>query len=104
MIGLTILTLLVNIVVATVLAGEQLYVRSIVNNTASGTGAVPVEVQILFELCMFLGLSAFIVVLLPGIAAVIGGGIGFNIGGLGRNMSGALASAGALLASRRQNS
>jgi type IV secretion system protein VirB6 len=104
LIGLTILTLLVNIVVATVLAGEQLYVRSIVNNTASGTGAVPVEVQILFELCMFLGLSAFIVVLLPGIAAVIGGGIGFNIGGLGRNMSGALASAGVLLASRRQNS
>jgi type IV secretion system protein VirB6 len=80
LIGLTILTLLVNIVVAAILVGEEIYMQSIVNNPASGAGAVPVEVQILFELCMFFGISAFIVLLLPGIAAAIGGGIGFDVG------------------------
>ena len=102
LIGLTILTLLVNIVLVTILAGEQLYIRSIVNNPASGAGAVPVEVQILFELCMFLGLSAFIVVLLPGIAAAIGGGIGFNLGGAARTTSMALGGASRIARSGRE--
>jgi type IV secretion system protein VirB6 len=103
LIGLTILTLLVNIAVVAILDGEQLYVRSIVTNPASGTGAVPVEIQILFELCMFLGLSAFIIVLLPGIAAVIGGGIGFNISGIGRHLSTAFDRAGPIVPSRGTN-
>jgi type IV secretion system protein VirB6 len=88
LVGLTILTLLVNIVVTVILKGEQLYTQSIVNNPAFGTGAVPVEVQILFELCMFFGISAFIVVLLPGIAAAIGGGIGFDVSRMVRSAAG----------------
>ena len=96
LIGLTILTLLVNIVINAILSGEQLYVRSIVNNPATGAGAVPLEIQILFELCMFLGISAFIVLMLPGIAAAIGGGIGFNVGGMGRTAAAAMTGGAAL--------
>ena len=87
LIGLTILTLLINIVMMVILSGEQLYLRTIISNPNSGAGAVPYEIQILLELCMFYAIGAFIVVGLPGIAAAIGGGIGFNAGAVSRTVT-----------------
>jgi type IV secretion system protein VirB6 len=99
LLGLAILSLLINIVMNIILSGEQLYLRSVVNNPNSGTGAVTTEIQILIELCMFFAIGAFIVVSLPGIAAAIGGGIGFNAGSIGRTLTNTLL-AGAAVGSR----
>jgi len=82
LIGLTILTLLVNIALAVILQGDEVYLRQMAGNF--GAGKVPVQVQILFELLMFLGIGGFVVLLLPGIAAAIGGGIGVDVGGMVR--------------------
>jgi type IV secretion system protein VirB6 len=99
LLGLAILSLLINIVMNIILSGEQLYLRSVVNNPSSGAGSVTTEIQILIELCMFFAIGAFIVVSLPGIAAAIGGGIGFNAGSIGRTLTNTLI-AGAAIGSR----
>lgn len=85
LVGLTILTLLVNIALAVILQGDESYLRAITANL--GAGGVPAQVQVLFELAMFLGISGFIVLLLPGIAAAIGGGIGVDVGGMVRGVT-----------------
>jgi len=88
LVGLAILSVLINIVMNIILSGEQTYLRAVVNNPNSGAGSVPYEIQILLELCMFFALGAFIVVSLPGIAAAIGGGIGFSGAAVGRAVTG----------------
>lgn len=92
-IGLTILTLLINVVMEVIISGDRTYMNSISSFAASG-GTISGQIMVLFELAMFLGVSAFIVVLLPGIAAYIGGGIGFSIGGAARTAA-AIVSGGA---------
>lgn len=97
MVGLMLLTLLVNVALAALLWGDEQYMRAMLGNPGHG---VPAEVQTLFELCMFLGISGFIILLLPGVAAAIGGGIGFNIGGVVRNVVLAIPTGGAGVAVR----
>ncbi len=87
LIGLALLTLLINIVMHIIVQGDELYMRAIVNNPASGAGAVPIEIQILLELVMFFAIGAFIVVSLPPIATAIGGGVGFNAGAVARTIT-----------------
>jgi type IV secretion system protein VirB6 len=82
-VGLSLLTLLVNVVIQIILQGDRQYITSVSSQAAAG-GTISGQIQQLFALCMFLGVSAFIVILLPGIAAAIGGGIGFDVGGLTR--------------------
>ena len=74
------LTLLINITLNIVLTGEKAYMRTILTQQASGTAAVPGEIKVLIELAMFFAMGAFIVVSLPAIAAVLGGGLGVSPG------------------------
>lgn len=77
----SILSLLINVTLNTVLQGEKLYMRAILAQEASGTAAIPVEIKILLSLVMFFAMGAFIVVSLPVIAAALGGGHGVSPGG-----------------------
>ena len=99
LIGLSLLTLLIDVVLNVILAGEQIYLRTMVNDPASGTGAIPYEIQLLIEVCMFFAIGAVITIGLPATAAAIGGGIGMNAGAIGRSIVGFFDS-GAKLAAR----
>ena len=76
----SLLTLLINVTLNVVLTGEKTYMRTILTQQASGTAAVPGEIKVLIELAMFFAMGAFIVVSLPAIAAVLGGGLGVSPG------------------------
>jgi type IV secretion system protein VirB6 len=76
----SILTLLINITLNIVMQGEKLYMRMIVMQEGQGLTSVPMEIKILIELAMFFAMGAFIVVSLPAIAAVLGGGLGVSPG------------------------
>ena len=77
LIGLSLLTLLIAIVLQIILQGDVTYIQA-----AGVTGAADVEtsIAILMQATMFYALGAVIIVLLPGIAAYIGGGISFHPG------------------------
>lgn len=76
----SLLTLLINVTLNIVLAGEKAYMRVILTQQASGLAAVPVEIKILIELAMFFAMGAFIIISLPAIAAALGGGLGVSPG------------------------
>jgi type IV secretion system protein VirB6 len=76
----SVLSLLINVTLNTVLQGEKIYMRVILAQEASGAAAIPVEIKILLSLVMFFAMGAFIVVSLPVIAATIGGGLGISPG------------------------
>jgi type IV secretion system protein VirB6 len=76
----SLLSLLINVTLNTVLQGEKLYMRAILTQEASGAAAIPVEIKILLSLTMFLAMGAFIIVSLPVIAATLGGGLGISPG------------------------
>jgi type IV secretion system protein VirB6 len=91
----SLLSLLINVTLNTVLQGEKLYMRAILAQQASGAAAIPVEIKILLSLVMFFAMGAFIVVSLPVIAATLGGGNGVSPGaGLMRTVTN-IASGGA---------
>jgi type IV secretion system protein VirB6 len=75
LIGLSILTLLIAIALTIILQGDVTYI-----NTAGGTSALDIEtsIAILMQATLFYALGAVIIVLLPSIAAYIGGGISFH--------------------------
>jgi type IV secretion system protein VirB6 len=75
MIGLSILTLLIAIALNIILQGDATYIT-----TAAATGALDVQTSlaILMQATLFYALGAVIIVLLPSIAAYIGGGISFH--------------------------
>jgi type IV secretion system protein VirB6 len=75
LIGLSILTLLIAIALTIILQGDVTYIQA-----AAGTGALDVEtsIAILMQAALFYALGALIIVLLPSIAAYIGGGISFH--------------------------
>jgi type IV secretion system protein VirB6 len=95
LISYSLLTLLINVTLAIVLAGEKNYMRSILTQQASGLAAVSVELKILIELAMFFAMGAFIIISLPAIAATIGGGLGTSPGAAIMNAFTSLASSGA---------
>ena len=90
----SLLTLLINVTLAIVLAGEKNYMRAILTQQASGLAAVPGELKVLIELAMFFAMGAFIISL-PAIAATIGGGLGTSPGAAVMNAFTSLASSGA---------
>ena len=91
----SLLTLLINVTLAIVLAGEKNYMRAILTQQASGLAAVPGELKVLIELAMFFAMGAFIIISLPAIAATIGGGLGTSPGAAVMNAFTSLASSGA---------
>jgi len=91
----SLLTLLINITLNIVLTGEKTYMRTILTQQASGLAAVPVEIKVLIQLMMFFAMGAFIVVSLPAIAAVLGGGLGVSPGAAIMNAFTNIAASGA---------
>jgi type IV secretion system protein VirB6 len=75
LIGLSLLTLLIAIALEIILQGDENYI-----NAAAATGALDIQTSlaILLQAMLFYALGAVIVVLLPGIAAYIGGGVSFS--------------------------
>jgi len=77
LIGLSILTLLIAIALNIILQGDVSYI-----STVAGTSALDIEtsIAVLMQAALFYALGAVIIVLLPSIAAYIGGGISFHPG------------------------
>lgn len=77
LIGLCLLTLLIAIALRIIVQGDVTYIQA-----AAVTGAADVEsaIAILTQATLFFALGALITVLLPGIAAYIGGGVSFHPG------------------------
>jgi len=77
LIGLCLLTLLIAIALRIIVQGDVTYIQA-----AAATGAADVEsaIAILTQATLFFALGALITVLLPGIAAYIGGGVSFHPG------------------------
>ena len=73
LIGLTLLTLLVDIVLAIIINGFVTYVNSTLGNVAAASK--PEAILICMQLVIFLAIGSLITCFLPGIAAYIGGGI-----------------------------
>ena len=77
LIGLTILTLLIDIVLSIIIAGDQSYYTTSLANM--GAGATVLEsVTISIQFLIFITLGALITCFLPGIAAFLGGGIAIS--------------------------
>lgn len=76
-IGLCLLTLLIAIALRIIVQGDVTYIQA-----AAATGAADVEsaIAILTQATLFFALGAVITVLLPSIAAYIGGGVSFHPG------------------------
>jgi type IV secretion system protein VirB6 len=77
LIGLSLLTLLIAIALQIILQGDVTYIQA-----AGATSATDIEtsIAILMQATLFYALGALIIVLLPGIAAYIGGGVSFHPG------------------------
>lgn len=75
LIGLSLLTLLIAIALQIILQGDVTYIQA-----AGATSATDIEtsIAILMQATLFYALGAVIIVLLPGIAAYIGGGVSFH--------------------------
>lgn len=74
LVGLALLTLLVHILLGVIVTMDQSYMQ-----TMAGAGNdVDVMVQTLWNLVMVFIVGAFMMVILPGIAAYIGGSVGFS--------------------------
>jgi type IV secretion system protein VirB6 len=77
LISLTILTLLVDIVLSIIIAGDQSYYTTSLGEM--GVGATVIEsVTISIQFLVFITLGALITCFLPGIAAFLGGGIAIS--------------------------
>ncbi len=96
----SILTLLINVTLNIVMQGEKLYMRLIIGQEAQSMASVPMEIKILIELAMFFAMGAFIIVSLPAIAAVLGGGLGVSPGAAILSAFTTLASGGSARASK----
>lgn len=81
LIGLSILTLLVDVTVTIILNGEKNYMSAGLANATAASGTPEVAIQILFETTMFIAIGTFIILSLPAVAAAIGGGIALSAAG-----------------------
>lgn len=81
LIGLSILTLLVDVTVTIILNGEKNYMNAGLANATAASGTPEVAIQILFETTMFIAIGTFITLSLPAVAAAIGGGIALSAAG-----------------------
>lgn len=81
LIGLAILLLLITALLSLFTGGMVDFLNSKINATYS-TDPVQTELIILGEIAAYTAITAFITIMLPGIAAYLGGGVDFNISGL----------------------
>ncbi len=81
LIGLSVLTLLVDVTVVIIANGEKAYMTVANANATSTVGTPDIAIQILFETTMFLAIGTFIILSLPAVAAAIGGGVALNAAG-----------------------
>lgn len=85
LVGLALLTMLVHVLLGVVITQEQSYIQTM----ASAGNNVDVMVQTLWDLVMVFVCGAFMMVILPGVAAYIGGSVGFSGSGVYFGISGA---------------
>jgi type IV secretion system protein VirB6 len=78
LIGLLMLQLMIAVLLQVIIAGNDEYLRQV--QAAPGTG-IDEEIQALFDIVAFASMSAVIAVLVPGVAAYIGGGVSLNVVG-----------------------
>ena len=83
LVGLAILDLLVSVLLQILIAGDSKYMIQI--QGAAGNGAEE-QVLVIFELGLFFSMGAVLMVMLPSIAAYIGGGIAGNSGSIATAM------------------
>ena len=81
LIGLAILLLLITALLALFTGGMTDFLNDKVNATFA-TDPWQTEIIILGEIAAYTAITAFITIMLPGIAAYLGGGVDFNISGL----------------------
>jgi type IV secretion system protein VirB6 len=89
LVGLALLTILVHVLLGVVITQDQSYIRTM----ASAGNSVPMMIETLWDLVLVFVAGAFFMVIMPGIAAYIGGSVGFSgtgiylgISGTARNM------------------
>jgi type IV secretion system protein VirB6 len=85
LVGLALLSILIDIVLSIILSGENTYVGQVAIDANGGT--VGDQIQTLIEMCMFMAIGAFIAVGLPGVAAALGGSVGFSGQPVARNLT-----------------
>lgn len=78
LIGLLVLQLMIAVLLQLIISGNNEYLRQV--QAAPGTG-IDEEIQALFCIVAFAGMSAVIAILVPGVAAYIGGGVSLNVVG-----------------------
>jgi type IV secretion system protein VirB6 len=88
LVGLALLSILIDIVLSIILSGENTYVGQVAIDANGGT--VGDQIQTLIEMCMFMAIGAFIAVGLPGVAAALGGSVGFSGQPVARNLTGVM--------------
>ncbi|NVN28962.1 type IV secretion system protein [Endobacter medicaginis] len=81
LIGLALLTLLVNIAITIVTNGIENYIKISGLNAMAKSGTPDIAIQVLFETLMYMGIGAFIICMLPAVSASIGGGVALNAAG-----------------------
>lgn len=78
MIGLLVLQLMIAVLLQVIISGNDEYLRQA--QSAPGTG-IDEQIQTLFDIVAFAGMSAVIAILVPSVAAYIGGGVSLNVVG-----------------------
>ncbi len=78
LVGLLMLQLMIAVLLQMILTGNEAYLHQA--QAAPGTG-IDEEIQTLFDIAAFAGMSAVMAVLVPGVAAYIGGGVSLNVVG-----------------------
>ena len=78
MIGLLVLQLMIAVLLQVIISGNSEYLRQA--QSAPGTG-IDEQIQTLFDIVAFAGMSAVIAILVPSVAAYIGGGVSLNVVG-----------------------
>lgn len=81
LIGLAILLLLITALLSLFTGGMVDFLNTKIN-TSFDTEPVQTELIILGEIAAYSAITAFVTIMLPGIAAYLGGGVNFNISGL----------------------
>jgi type IV secretion system protein VirB6 len=78
LIGLLVLQLMISVLLQLIISGNNEYLRQA--QAAPGAG-IDEEIQTLFDIVAFAGMSAVIAILVPSVAAYIGGGVSLNVVG-----------------------
>ncbi|PYD58201.1 conjugal transfer protein TraH [Novacetimonas maltaceti] len=81
LVGLALLSLLVDVTMIIVATGIRTYMLACNLNAVSAAGTPGIAIQIMEQTAMFIAVSTFILISLPAAAAFIGGGVSLNPAG-----------------------